>query len=664
MKPKIPVLLFIIAQFIVSIYLAFLCYSLFNLSGNCPHFFLTHIITKLQALFLLHPKVSLAVCFSLEILFCGIIIYLSHISYDWLSRNIDITVFSSIERKLIVIRLEVYFSIVTTIFAVSLKSELRSSSLFGILALAHLVPLALCTYQSLFRKTFREWPNFTLTISVCLEYLSLLIYPYPNSAILGFIDGAKILEVAFRLTAFLAGGTLIAALATVLNDTIKEAFTQGHIAEVTPLSNFKNVRLKLLTHTTYRPGRFFSQFSGGIALVISYLLICCTSIILPLASTKSDSPLPISFYLGILGVSILIFGFAAHFSASNESILKAEYCYVYFRARYITSKDISDQTIVWKDYCQVVSNIYCSHSGLISEDDYLHHLWFPALEQMKKCNKACDSQFISDIVYTLNSTYNKYYSNETDTFTVNNKKIAIDTIKYILEGANSNPVNGNGIIDVLFYATHCLFSDKGSWERRFRSIQLTVDEAISVIFLDVCNTIVHEKSQITPGCRVSSYCDNCLCNPKHSCSDAFLNRAEILLSFPFIVQKCVEQRWVKHNISIKKPDDLYLYYKNILSSPYQMSSNIVLLDNIHRQWISYSHNDLQDIGSFLQKLCSEAHTDSMAKCTEDQLDRISIAKGIVVENRISINSHEYFNIPDLVMEYSRQLVYFIFYQQS
>lgn len=658
------VYIFILALFISHIYLFFLGYEFLNLSGRYPNFILSRIITKFQAYYLLHPKYCIWFCIFGEILFSGIIIWFSNLSYSWLSRDIDITFFSSVEQKLNALRANVYFCLFCTIFAISQRTELRSNLLLGILAIVHLIPLALCSYQALFRKTFREWPNFALSISVCLEYLSFLIYFYPNNAILGFIDGAKILEYAFRLTAFLAGGTLVAALATVLNDAIKEAFSQVKKSDTPNLSNFKNVRLRLLTHTPFYPRENFPQISSQIASTFLYLLICCTTIILPLASTNSDSPLPISFYLAILGMSAFILGVAAHFYASDESILKAEYSYVYYRVKYISAEDILHQTTVWKDYCQVVSNIYCSHSGLISEDEHLHRLWYPALEQMKMSNKACESQFISDIVYTHNSTYNKYYSNESDSYTVNNKKMAVDTIKYILDGTKAKPANGNGIIDVLFYATHCLFSNKASWERRFRAIQLTVEEAISVIFLDVCNTIVHEKSQIEQGCRVSSYCAKCSSNPKHICSDAFLNRAELLLSFPFIVQKCVEQRWGKNHIYIQKPDDLHLYYKNMLSSPYQTTDDVSLLDNVHRQWIAFSHSDLEDIGAFLKELCTEAHTESMAKNTADHIDRVSVAKGVVVDHKIPMNSHDYFSTPDLVREYSRQLVYFIFYQQS
>lgn len=610
--------------------------------------------------------------------------YLSLICHRWTAREIKYELFDACEHTFAIIRTEFYISLFATLFLVIIDTDLHNSRKVGILVSLHVLPLGICIYHTLFRKTFREWPNYILTLSVCFEYVSWAIMTYPNDMILGFIDGSIYVNMVSQITPYLASGTILTTLAAMVFESAKEKYNSELEKDNTPDSTNKRTRFKLLMHTPTHPGRLSSTFSKVSWAILLYMLICCGSVLLPLTVLSDNSVPPpassaqseelilsvelpsLSFYVGTLGLCTGVMGIASHFTISDESILKSEYSYIYFRARKIKKEDFVNQSDKWKDYCQVTSNIYCAHSNVISDNHYFHHLWKPALQQLKEQHQLCDSKFLADIAYIqLEANKIPTFPNA-DLHIPDNHCMAVDTIEFLKTDIKThNPPN---LINTLCFAANLFFTSHFEWERRFRATPYTFEESVSILLYDMLNLLLHQKSPVTSNCRAAEFCSKCLhqINPDHN-TDAVVRRAELLLSFPLLIRKCMNMRWKGVDINI--PDDIHTYYTNLVNNPFEGISDLNILDTIHSHWINSVHTLLNDqattfLNAPLSCVCRQVQTQSLRNPDYPQSKRIRNAQELIVENPTTQSIHTAFTDNADLQDYSRRLVFYVFYDDQ
>lgn len=623
----------------------------------------------------LYPWIKITVCIVLEGFLVVCLACISRISQKWFAREISLDEFITNEWLFSFIRISCYISMTITIIAVMVFDHITYSKCFGLVAALNVFPLGFCIQHELFRKTFRDWPNFIIAVSGCLLYIATILIPYPSSHLLGFISEEEILAIASRLIMYLASGMIITAFVVVLQNVGKIAFTQMYYSETGAIpdkwQSFKRVRLRLLTHSNGQQNSA-KGFMDRYIWAIPFVILGCIALFVPLMTTEENVSLPLSFHIGILGIGTFLLGVLAHFDASDESLLKSEYYYVYFKAKSLKKEDIELRSGKWKDYCQVVANVYCSGSGVMSEDEFLHQLWSPALEEMRNKQSVCVTQLIMDLVRAQSDVYSAYFSDDSNSTVAKNSRIAADTILNIVKKHPRRSVDSNDpyrFIDVLLSAMDCMFTkEQGRWERSFRINNLSTEEVISMLFADVCDVYGQKHSSLFAGCRAKQYCDQCECSINDTeAMDGTINRMVFLLSFPFIIQELAKARWEFdlfkiYNIAPKQ------YYMHLFQSEREHIQDDKMLRKVYDQWNSYAASKVTDFESFCVGVCgsitqlfSNEDTSDKAECHKKAIRDI---KSFAIKEKdgwfiqkTPLTSNA---MPNLIK--SKLLVYLLFYK--
>lgn len=615
--------------------------------------------------------------------------YFAKKSRQWLVRKVSCDLFDACEDIFSEMRAGLYISVFLTALLVIAVPELHNSREVGLLVLSPILPLGLCLYHTLFRKTFREWPNYILTISICLEYISWAVITYPKDLILGFINGSQYVAMVSQITPYLASGTILTTLAAMIFESVKGKYDSELEKEESSDSINKNIRIKLLLHASTAHGVHGSFILQVSLAVLLYALVCGFSVLLPLMSLTPQAEIStasaqsadaqsahstktepeksaegvyphVSFYFGMLGLCTGVMGVASHFAVSDESILKSEYAYVYFRAHELTERDISGQSVRWKDYCQVVANIYHNRSKMLSDDQFYHHLWEPALRHLKEQHQLCDSKFLADIVYTQQAVYGRRNAAGTASTLADSVPIAVDMLAYFY--SNDGACAPAQLLGTLRYAAKQFFANQTVWEHRLRMISYTFEECVSILIYDIFSLLLCQKQTPASDCRAAAFCSE-RADPQNN-TEAFVRRAEMLLSFPFLVRKCMQNHWEDADITI--PDDIFSYYSQLVDNPPECVSDLSLLNDVHSRWISSLYalcgdDAVKILRGPVAKLHNQKQELAMKDSDYSQARRIRDAQVKAVQNPMDISPSEYFSDASQLQTVSREFVFYVFY---
>lgn len=592
-------IILIISMFYLLVYL----YLITDVAKIIPDNFFIKGIRALQEV---TCEVKIFLCLILETSLVICLIRIAAISQMWLSRKLSFTTFITNEKVFAGIRFACFICTLLILISLANYSVLKSCRFFGLVAFCNLFLVGICVQQSIYRKTFRKMPSIIIAFSAVLLYVAVLLIPYPNNKLLGFINGELILSVASRLTIYLASGLIVAALGAVIQSAGKSTLEQvylsenGNTSEVWP--RFKRVRLRLLMRRSFRCTRFMDLFNNCWVTISIIISAACIGIFVPLIQTESNTDLPVSFYLGVLGLGVFLIGVVFHFNASDEGLLKAEYSYVYFYSRYIKKDDVINSSNRWKDYCQVVANIYCSGSGIYSEDEYFHHIWNPALEEINNKNSICRTKILMDVLLVQSNTYKAYFINNNQKDIVNNSRMAADAIQKILNSRS----NDDQFLELILYAIESMFeTNRQQWAEFFKSINLSFEETVTIIFADICDKYARKQTRCGWNCRGNQFCDTCpFTSQTYQNDEALINRIVFLLSFPFVAKEVAKARW---NIDLFKVRNISIqqYYKNLFFTTKEKCTNIELFFKIYDQWILNIPEEFKDFERCCEKACLE-----------------------------------------------------------
>lgn len=612
-------------------------------------------------------EVKLYISIAIEAIFFACIAWISIISSRWPRKKIEQwDVFCFSEERFLYLRILCYIDVILTIVAVCAFQTLCVSKCFGIMMFLHTASVILCIHHAVYRKTFRKWPSFVISLSAGLLYLAILMISYPPRSIFGFLDGQRLISNISQLVTILTSGMIVASLVVLVQTIGKNGLEQVYLSETglipDKITNFKRMRLRLLTHLWFFPQSLREFCSSLIMFVIPFLIASSASIICPfLVSTNPPKP-SLAFYTGILGVGTFALGTVMHLNVSDEGLLKAEYCYICYQLPSLKKEDIQQRAAKWVDYCQVATNIYCSRSGVISEDEFLHQLWRPALQKLRDKTRACGTQFLADFIQTYHKTYQMYFIPDQKRHPINYSQIAADFVQeFTCRRAPIDYPENHSFGSLLLDAFNCMLEDgRGTWAMRFLKVDLKLNEAIAILFADICDVSIHERSTRSAQCKISDLCGQCREISLSENEETFINRGEFLLSFPIILSECMKNRWGDKVFEPTCWTDFRNYYKRLFMQEKYQSENEQYICDIYERWRHYIQPvvlPVSDLGTCL----SGAYDCIIELCDRDRSYRDRGAAAMAARAR---NKRTPIILPMNEFDRIEALVFYIFYKKS
>ena len=273
--------------------------------------------------------------------------------------------------------------------------------------LSNIAIIYLCSVQELMRITFRRWPNHVIAIGNTFLYMTVIELLSDSGNLLGVIPFTISSTIKLIGDMDIPILQIIGALglSVVLVEAYKKSISGISAEDPANVSQGrKRTRHRLLTHWHYRQHKII--FSGGndnIFLLFG-MLIYIAIFFLAVVKVCVDA-----VYLVLIATVFYISGMLAHWSIDNDRLIQSEYSYLLFNGVRLTSEDIRESTVRWRDYRQVLVELYTNVNGIDSEDNYYHslsHLLRNIWSGIK--DDACAAEkFISDILQAKGDTNQK-----------------------------------------------------------------------------------------------------------------------------------------------------------------------------------------------------------------------------------------------------------------
>lgn len=566
--------------------------------------------------------------------------------------------------------------------------SIESQIIIHLLGMAIL--LFISTYQLLFRLTFRRWPNIAIAFSVTVLYLSLVSIWVCRD----MMD--KLANYIADIPSILKGSVIVVAVGSTLISTISSPVTEYLNHKTTETAHsMRRIRRKLLSHWCYKPSSLFYNRTNVIhiictaavcSFIIAFLVITsCDPFIARTiqldGSSTTEQILTISMYLFFISAIAGLSGLVGYWYISDDELLKSEYRYIMIQSSLLKENDIIKGTPRWRDYCQVIVNLYSNISGISSEDKHIHKLNH-ILEKAKKFKgdrESCASiKFIGDIVFEkgdllsdkLRLAKNESYR-DTDLI-VQQAKDVIFTNDFgnIGQGSPSDvreKLENYNLLQILFHAGDLFFGEetKEIWAQRFGPHNVTAEEGINLLKNDAITYFL--KRQSASKCCLAW----CGCPWSRAECDGDKNtkefKMEVIITYPYIIFECFNKRW--HRTKTGKQDhseDMLYYFRDVFLDSYKVSCTDVSvtlnncfsflaetemdpdsLDMTVTQLTELQDRleDFQQMGDstswkkaniFAQKICSKVSQndpDSAKNFLDGYLKRIAVNKIYEFENR-------------------------------
>ena len=546
-----------------------------------------------------------------------------------------------------VLRTAYYVRTLIMVMAAAVSKPLRLSICFGAISLIHTISVGCCVYHTVLRISFRRGTSFFIALSGGMVFMALLMLPYPSELLLGFLNGTLVYNTITRLTTYLATGIIVAGMTGVVSAIGKKGISRIYLPEIDEKSDrwesFKSVRMRLLTHIWTDSQSFWKVFRWGYMLFPCLILGACISVFAPLIMMANAEETSFSFFLGILGTGLLFLGVVLQFNTSDESLLKAEYNYISFKLLQIEQDDVKNGTTRWKDYCQVVSNMYCNHTGITSEDDFLCKLWEPTLRDMSKKTDVCEAYLILCLVQAHHRTSQMFVLNSTKSELVNTERLAADLIQHNFQVDSLNSAGKQAsFIGLIYSAFVCLLeNNRRGWERRFHRLGVNLEKAMAILFVDILNIYTNKEPEGISDCTVRSFCTGtsevgCICKNVNGvgCRNIEVNQKVFLLSFPITVLECMKARWGDGAIENSCWVDFEAYFVSLYKAKRNDVSDAKVLEETFFQWILDVYPWFEHI-----KDCARRSANKIEEEAIDERDkRFAEAKNMAIRTDMDIQT--------------------------
>lgn len=416
-------------------------------------------------------------------------------------------------------------------------------------------------FRFTFYFSYRVLPN--LAISLAFGILLCCVLSCTPSLAAGNIWGAEILTSSNTSEAILdgpllkitSGSILGSAIFSLIAEASKDLWSNlykdnGENHQIK--RRFMQLRRRLLTH------RFFPSIRNITLVRLFFFLFIEFAVFILILLKKSSVSLSILEQSLFLALTLGLFGFATHRFISEEELLRAQCRYIESNKtcslpeQYMCSDNSRNQR--WQDFCQVIVNIYCSHCGSLSEENYYHQLsivegYLSELES-KTLPNCCEFRIVADVVSVYDMTIQLYINPdetsqaEKDSF---EQIFAADIYSFLINRCTKTNLSKTSIniktcssAGVLLFAINCLLDyQKNAWKSIIVGNSASFEDFRNLVLLDFLRWMFEQHRQGSP-CQLSWFCDR-----KDSIRDQDERRAALLLELPFIVEKHLHGRYLK-----------------------------------------------------------------------------------------------------------------------
>lgn len=467
--------------------------------------------------------------------------------------------------------------------------ELQECDPYTYFAMLMGVLLFFCLVQSLFRITFRRFPNWCIAVGVVLMYEILVVLnqecPSDLNAVKKIFNWTSNEIVIGALSGLVTASGIITIITEAISGIWRDNQPRSENRETWRV-RLRKTRIQLLLHGWYKEHGILSSINNCAIIVLLRITTMITIVFFNIISKENEIINVEAFWwLLIFSATLCAFGIVTHWSCNNARLLQAEFYYICHVGPHLKAEDIKEGRALWRDYCQVFSHIYNSKIDVFSEDYTLHNL----KEVVRKTaihlkdDGVCETFFYTELLRNYNETKFKD-ERQCDT----QERGREDTTEYPLAVylARTLPAAfftdrsvdclgpDSGFCDFLYLAKNCYFQPHnvpGVWEKYQGLTRLNVEEFQNLVILDVWCDLLQSQPFIGI-CALEPMCNECrkCWLEKNEWEDRTGDHKAVyvamLLLFPYMVASALKKRYGKEDtVKIKGSsfDDTMEYYKTL-----------------------------------------------------------------------------------------------------
>lgn len=557
-----------------------------------------------------------------------------YFSHPWRNGKIHKQAFRTVECLMRFFRVYSYVNCLSYLILTLKSDSFRDSPTFMAAAALSSILLFECNLQSLMRLNFRRWPNYVIAVANTILYLALLDLfcshnGSENAPFMGFIplfnsvSRTDVIDAIREIPDGFRNSVIAAAVLAMLKDSLSNIIVGGVDTYPADLAQRRRRnRRRLLTHWHYDKDGTFSSWENSVfillifeglafftAFVAAFFLPTVIKAVQAFASQTGRSNvmdstiritaatvqnaeignlLPFATYLIMVAAIMCVPALLSFWSISDERLVQSEYLYLSYQGSRLRPIDIKNSSSRWRDYCQVLVNLYSNVSGLDSEDQAYHSLKGMLIRirnSLGTADTCTNTKFFSDILSAkgdINATLRRESSHNKSVPSKNDTTQQAQDIQFASEllALVDKHLNDSIVIEQdnilatqnpLYLVEHMseLFfqNQQHAWGQRFGAYNIDAEEGIRLLKMDSMIHILQRESYghcglRWLGCNCAPKPQQCSHNDIQDSETVLCNRLELLLIFPFIVIDCYNKRWNKVD-GFQFVHDISTYYWNL-----------------------------------------------------------------------------------------------------
>lgn len=487
--------------------------------------------------------------------------------YLWANTEVSFTEFKKAETILTIIRGTIYIDVILSIF-LSLIDSLEQSSFFDWHVSGLLVVFTISVGQSLFRATFRRWPNYCIAIGDALMVMSVLLIIHE------WVFMEEFTHNITHIFSIAETDIIVIVMIFIASILFVNPFSESkkQIA-VDNLDSSHRSRRRLLAHFNYKLNSALQSHENivtviiGLHAIVYFIAFSFISAYEVHSGNRFGDTSP-SLYLFFLAMLLCVIGIYSHWQVSAERLQQSEYYYILIHAIHLKPADVLNSTARWKDYCQVIINIYAASTGITSENSGFHNLHL-VLRKLRDYLSISNSEIVyrfnKDLLVAMNNRWATTNESLHCSWHEWETIFANEYSKLICPSTDRNRTTYLMLMcenpfDLVLHAEKCFSSKKEFWagHRRVEFHESTTDYLV-LSKLDVIK-YYFGSDKIERG-EILHYV------PPNSeiKKEEKIHRLEVLLLYPFLLRESYIERFGKPFMSKK---NFYVftkrYYKKII----------------------------------------------------------------------------------------------------
>lgn len=411
---------------------------------------------------------------------------------------------------------------------------------YMVAALLFCVAFALAVYELLFSLTFRSVPTMFLTLSMCIYYVVFLSFTTSPKELWGLRTGSSavysfLAEGSFsNLLGWSVMGSAVATFIAEAGKSVWYTFGGSTVDGSSRVSyRFKLHRLRLISHRHHQNMLWW--------ILTACVLLCVLASYILFLGKKEGVALDAISNLVFISGGISLLGISLHYFISDTGLIQAERKYISYNAATqwprlcsSNSNKCKKSSPSWSDYCQVCANLYCSYSG-ISSEDYGKHDQFEVLKKISKdpSSECCPVRILADIVHSRDRQLFLFFCgiSQTEEETLSSDLMFSHQVDSFWNDI-ANKSDNNLVIFTIKTAMLCLFSANTEqlWQKTFSAEQTTYKELEKLVLLEIVRFLSQQQGDYRECCL------EWLCKAR-------MGPEALLLAGPYIVKSIIKKRW-------------------------------------------------------------------------------------------------------------------------